>query len=52
MKKQFSMLIVLLMLSLGFMASEERVISGKLVPKEDSGRIRYDLLKCGRDGRT
>jgi Ca-activated chloride channel family protein len=35
MKKQFSMLIVLLILSLGFMAPEERTISGKVTSKED-----------------
>lgn len=40
MKKQFSMLIVLLMLSLGFMAPEEKMISGKVTSKEDCGRIR------------
>jgi hypothetical protein len=40
MKKQFSMLIVLLMLSLRFMAPEERTISGKVTSKEDCGRFR------------
>jgi hypothetical protein len=40
MKKQFSMLVLPLMLSPGFMAPEERVISGKVTPKEDCGRIR------------
>ena len=39
MKKQFSMLIVLLMLSLGFMASEERTISGKVTSKEDGSPL-------------
>jgi hypothetical protein len=34
------MLIVPLMLSLGFMTPEEKVISGKVTPKEDCGRIR------------
>jgi hypothetical protein len=39
MKKQFSMLIVLLMLSLGFMAPEERTISGKVTSKEDGSPL-------------
>ncbi len=39
MKKQFSMLIVLLMLSLGFMAPEERMISGKVTSKEDGSPL-------------
>jgi len=39
MKKQFSMLIVLLTLSVGFIAPEERTISGKVTSKEDGSPL-------------